>query len=147
MEYIPLPMKTNKEKFIDVCIEALDTDPSTPDTVKDEVGCADTVSFLIRKVFPDFKILVSTKDLDAKLLLDKRFERVLEPQKGDIIISPRTNTTFGHTGVFITSERIASNNSFGAKKGIFNGNYTWDEWVKEFKNKRGLRVYLYRIKN
>ena len=154
MEYVPLTPEiaeeikkqlepTMNDKFLKICLDALDTDPSTPDTVKDEVGCADTVSNLIKKVFPDFPIMVSTKDLDWKLFSDKRFERVVEPEMGCIIISPRTNTVFGHTGVFITHERIASNNS---KTGLFQGNYTWDSWIKEFKTRRGLKIYIYKIK-
>lgn len=154
MEYIPLTSDTIEdlkkqlaptmsEKFLKICLDALDTDPSTPDGVKDEVGCADTVSNLIKRLFPDFPIIYSTKDLDWKLFQDKRFERITEPERGCIIISPRTNTVFGHTGVFITQERIASNNS---KTGLFQGNYSWESWIKTFKEGRGLKIYLYKIK-
>ena len=136
-------MPTNNEKFLKICLDALDTDPSTPDGVKDEVGCAETLSVLIKKIFPDFPILVSTKDLDWKLFSDKRFERITIPEMGCIIISPRTNTIYGHTGMFITSERIASNDS---KTGLFKGNYSWNSWIKEMKDRRGLKIYLYRIK-
>lgn len=153
MKYVPLETlpelkkqlePTMQEKFLKVCLNALDTDPSTPDGVRDEVGCADTVSTLLKKVFPDFPIIYSTKDLDWKLFQDKRFARITQPEKGCIIISPRTNTEFGHCGVFITSERIASNNS---KTGLFQGNYDWMSWIKEMKDKRGLRIYLYQIKS
>jgi len=135
---------SNMDKFLKVCLDALDTDPSTPDGVKDEVGCADTLSTLLKKVFPDFPIIVSTKELDWKLFADKRFERITEPELGCIIISPRTANQYGHCGVFITSERIASNDS---KTGLFQGNYFYDSWIREFKNKRGLRIYLYKIKS
>jgi hypothetical protein len=154
MEYIALTKEnvdelkkqlepTMQEKFLQICLNALDTDPSTPDTVKDEVGCADTISHLIKKIFSDFPILVSTKDLDFKLFTDKRFQRVTEGMAGDIIISPRTATTYGHAGVFIMNDRIASNNS---KTGLFQGNYTWNDWIKEFKEKRNLKIYIYRLK-
>src|SRR3990167_4086441 len=117
MKYIPLHEldiellkelePTMQDKFLKVCLDALDTDPSTPDIVKDEFGCADTISALLKKVLPDFPIILSTRDLDFKLFSDKRFERLSEPIKGGIIVSPRTSTTFGHTGVFITSDGIA----------------------------------------
>ncbi len=156
MDYLPLTKDSieilkeqlepsMKDKFLKVCLDALDTDPSTLDSVKDELGCADTVSHLIKKLLPDFPIIVSTKDLDMKLFMDKRFRRETEPAKGRIIISPRNNTQYGHTGVWITEERIASNNSFGINKGKFNGNYTYAEWIKEFKEKRGLRIYIYSL--
>lgn len=133
----------NMDKFLKICQDALDTDPSTPDGVKDEVACAETLSILLKKLYPDFPIIVSTKDLDFKLFTDKRFERITEPETGAIVISPRTATTFGHCGVFLNPERIASNTS---SDGIFRGNYTWASWVEEFKVKRGLHIYLYRIK-
>lgn len=146
MEYVPLPEKkmTNEEKFIKVCQEALDTDPSTPDGVKDEVACAETMSILLKKVFPDFPTIVSTKDLDAKMFLDKRFKRMDLPNKGRIIISPRTDKKFGHVGMFLTNDRIASNDS---RTGLFQGNYTWDSWVEEFKYKRGLRIFIYELQD
>lgn len=133
------PMDT---KFLEVCMDALDTDPSTPDGVKDEVGCAETLSTLIKKIYPDFPVIFSTKNLDWKLYSDKRFKRITEPELGCIIISPRNNIQFGHCGVFITSQRIASNNS---QTGLFQGNYFWDSWIREFKDKRGLKIYIYKL--
>jgi len=63
MEYLPLTsetmeflkeqlMETNQEKFIKICLDALDTDPSTPDGIKDELACAETMSTLIKRLFP-----------------------------------------------------------------------------------------------
>lgn len=133
---------TNEEKFLKVCLDALDTDPTPKDEISDDVACAHTLSTLIKKVYPDFPILSSTKDLDAKLFLDKRFKRMDLPNKGRIIISPRTSAKYGHCGVWITNERIASNNS---SNGLFQGNYTWESWIKEFKDKRGLKIYIYEL--
>lgn len=143
MEFIPIKPMTNKDKFIQVCLDALDKDITPQDLIKDEVACAESISTLLKKVFPDFPIVASTKDLDLKLFMDKRFERVLEGKKGDIIISPRTNTTFGHVGVWITEDRVASNDS---KTGKFMGNYSWESWVKTFKEGRGLKIFIYRLK-
>ena len=151
--YVPLNEKTaeeikkqleptNMEKFLKICLDALDTDPSTPDVVKDELGCANTLSVLIKKLYPDFPIIVSTKDLDWKLWQDKRFKRITEPEIGAIIISPRTNTQYGHCGVWITSEKIASNNS---RTGLWQGNYSWSSWIQEFKINRKLPIYIYQL--
>jgi len=30
--------------------------------------------------------------------------------------------------------------------GLFQGNYTWDSWIKEFKTRRGLKIYIYKVK-
>ena len=133
---------TMQEKFIKICLDALDTEVTPKDGVPDYVACAEVMSTLLKKLFPDFPITTSTKDLDFKLFQDKRFKRITEPERGAIVISPRTNNTYGHCGVFITSERIASNNS---KTGLFQGNYVWNGWIKEFKDGRGLKIYLYKL--
>ena len=145
VEYIPLPeikMKTNAEKFIEVCLNALDTEVTPQDNIPDYVACAEVISTLIKKVFPDFPMISSTKDLDMKLFMDKRFQRITEPERGVVVISPRTINVNGHVGTFITSEKIASNTS---KDGIFRGNYLWNEWIREFKDRRGLKIYLYKL--
>jgi hypothetical protein len=142
----PLPiinepiMETNREKFLKVCLEALDTDVTPSDKTIDELACSESLSTLLKKVFPDFPILPLTNDLYTKLKSDKRFKAVLEPGKGRIIISPRIGATPGHVGVWITEEKIASNTS---KDGIWRGNYTYPEWIKEFRDKRKERIYIF----
>jgi hypothetical protein len=133
---------TNEEKLLKLAIASLDTDVSPDDLANDELGCAESLSTLIRKVLPDFPILLSTKDLDMKLFIDKRFKRVNLPNKGRIIISPRTPAKPGHCGLWITNDRIASNNSYN---GLFQGNYTWESWVEEFIYKRKLHIYIYEL--
>jgi hypothetical protein len=119
--------------------------------VPDDLACAETVSTLIKKALPDFPVIQSTKTLDMKLFTDKRFKRELEPKRGRIVISPSvvdksgTITTHGHVGICISDDRIASNNSFGTNKGKFTGNYSWTEWIEEFKNKQNLRIYVYSL--
>lgn len=144
MEYMPIDKPytmSNKEKFYQICVEALDTDPTPLDKINDEVACAETLSFLIQKIHPDFPILPSTRDLDTKLFIDKRFKRTLTPKRGDIIMMPRTKTTSGHCGIFLTEEKIASNTS---KDGIWRGNYDVESW-KVMETKRGLKTYYYEL--
>lgn len=148
MPYQPIkdiPMENLKDKFIKIVLDALDTEITPQDNVPDEVACAEVVSTLIQKVFPDFPILPSTYELFSKLKLDKRFKATLTPERGCIVVSPRTASVYGHAGVFITDERIASNNSAGPLKGQFTGNFTWDTWIKEFIHKRGLRTFIFDI--
>lgn len=138
----PPIMETNTEKLIKVSLDALDTDVTPKDEVADEVACAQVLSTLLKKVFPDFPILDSTKSLDMKLFSDKRFKRITQPKRGAIVVSPRTATVNGHCGVFITEERIGNNNS---KTGLFMGSYSWQSWIKEFKERRKLSIYLYEL--
>lgn len=145
---------TNEEKFLKVCIDALDTDPTPQDEVPDEVSCANTFSTLLQSVFPNFKKYDSTKMLDGALFMDKNnFARENNPKKYLIVVSPSKTDSkgniivHGHIGYFITDERIASTTSYGPNKGKFVGNYSWNSWVEEFKNKRKLPIYLYSIKS
>lgn len=144
IEFIPLPeiMETNQEKLLKYTIDHLDTDVSPLDLATDELGCAESVSNLIKKVFPDFPIILGTADLFWKLKIDRRFKLVTTPIKGCIIVSPKVNQTYGHTGIFITEFRIASNNS---KTGLFQGNYDWpNSWIATFgTGGRGLHSYIF----
>lgn len=135
-------METNQEKLGRLAVEGLDTDVSPEDLAQDEVGCANSVSDLIKRVLPDFPIILGTSQLFWKLHIDKRFKLVTTPSKGCIIISPTVGGTIGHTGIFITAERIASNNS---NTGLFQGNYNWpDSWIATFgSGGRGLHSYIF----
>lgn len=140
---------SNEEKLIKYTIDHLDEDVSPKDLAGDELGCAESLSNLIQKVLPDFPILLSTLDLFNHLKKDKRFKATLTHRKGVIIVSPRMLTIsptgpsiFGHCGIFITDEKVASNNS---KTGKFNGYYTWDSWIEEFVHKRELHIWLFEI--
>lgn len=146
MEYVPIKdMETNQEKLLKTAQGALDTDPSPSDIAQDEFGCSETVCALIKRVFPDFGTYLSTAELFAALKRDKRFKATLTPTRGSVIVSPRTKDLNGHAGVFITDERIASNNSIGQSKGLFTGNYTFESWVNDFKFKKGLHVYIFEL--
>lgn len=157
VEYIPLPINkpTMKEKFLKICLEALDTRISPNNPVPDEVSCAYDVSILIRKMkgFENFKIQPSTKQLDIQLSMDTRFAKTNKPNLGSIYMYPAKTDSkgaiikHGHVLVQITSERLASNNSSGKDKGKFTGNYSIEEARKEFITKRGLKECIYEFKD
>jgi hypothetical protein len=145
---------TMQEKFLKICLNALDTEVTPDNPVPNEFSCAWDVSVLINKLPNfEFKKHASTKMLDSQLFLDKRFSRLTEPSLGSIWIYPaKTNSkgdiiVYGHALVQITSDRLASNNSIGKDKGKFTGNYTIEEARKEFVVKRGLKEYIYGFKN
>lgn len=131
---------SNAEKLRDVVLKNLGVDPTPEDKTPDDVACAESLSVLLQKVFPDFPILPSTRDLDAEL--SKRFKRELEPKVGRIIISPRKVAVHGHCGYFTTDYKIASNSS---KSGLFVENYKWDSWVKEMSVNRHLPIFIYSV--
>lgn len=135
--YVP----TNTERLLKLAKESLGTDLSPFDIAPDELGCAESISNLIGKVIT-FPVSISTAQLKECLDDSKQFERITEPEDGAIIVSPRTDTVFGHVGIFLGTS-IASNNSLN---GLFEKNYLYSTWIKEFKEKRGLRIYLWRLK-
>jgi hypothetical protein len=79
--------------------------------------------------------------LGAALKADARFAPTLDPTPGAVIISPRTATKNGHTGIFLTTDRIASNDSLTGK---FNDNYSFAGWATSFLKNRGLHVYIFK---
>lgn len=131
------------EVFIKEVENSLGTDVSPQNKAPQELSCAEGVSELIRKVFPDFPVLTWTPDLFNQLKKDRRFKATLDPKGGCVIVSPTKSTTQrGHAGVFITDTDIASNDS---RTGTFNKNYTWSSWISTFKSTRGLNIYLFEM--
>lgn len=120
-------------------------DASPEDRVSDIVGCAESVSCIVRDVLPDFPIITGTNTLWRRLEGDLRFERVLTPREGDIIISPTgtvANAPFpGHVGIFSRHGAIMSNESFD---GHWEQNYTLESWQMRW-GEAGFPVYFYRL--
>lgn len=98
-----------------------------------ELGCAEAVNFAVKKAIgQEVGGDVSTFRMYNSLLADKRFSRVIEPQAGDIIISPTGyGRGPGHVGIISDNENIMSNNSY---------TYLWDEhltldyWYTKYAN-------------
>lgn len=129
--------------FLDVCEDAIGSDASPADIVPDEVGCAETVSTLMKKVWTDTPIMTGTWTLWDYLSKHPQFQRVTVPTPGCIIISPTVpNKPFpGHTGVFVGNMNIASNDS---KTGKFLENYDLETWMARYVTKGGYPAYIYK---
>ena len=131
--------------FADICEQALGTDASPNDLAPDELGCAETVTTLMKKVWPETQIITGTWTLWDYLAHSTSFERVTVPTPGCIIICPTVpGKPFpGHAGVFMNDMTIASNDS---KTGKFIKNYDLDTWMARYVGKGGYTVYLYKHK-
>jgi hypothetical protein len=136
----PPSLITFAERVVETSNEYLGKDVTPNDEVSDDLACAQCVSRIIKDLLPDFPILVSTRDLFNHLSKDKRFKGTNVITPGTIIISPRTETVHGHCGIWMDKKNIASNNS---KTGLWEKNYTLDEWVNIFRLKRGLKIYFF----
>lgn len=139
----PLPPKSPCELVYEVSVASLGVDISPKDMAPDTLGCAESVSHILKSVFPDFPVLVSTVDLANHLFKDPRFKGTLQYKPGVIIVSPTgtgNGTLRGHTGIFHEGSVIASNTS---KTGLWEENYTLSSWVDYYRIKGGLKIYFF----
>ena len=123
----------------------LGRDASPQDIAPDLLGCAESVSCIIRDVLPDFPIITGTWTLWRRLESDLRFEKVISPKRGDIIISPTGtvgNAPYpGHTGIYHDHGDIMSNDSY---TGYWERNYTTETWQSRW-GEAGFPIYYYRL--
>lgn len=131
-------------------IASLGTDFTSDAIVPDKVSCAFAVTTLLNSLDKTIPIKTSTYDFWRWLQTSPKFERVYEPQAGDIVISPTGTSTKphiranGHTGIYINNNDIVSNSSF---TGLWTQNYTRESWRQYYHYDGGYPVYLYRLKN
>jgi len=98
----------------------------------DSVGCAEATSRVLRLVYPNFPIFLSTIELEAYLV--KHCKETTTPRKGCISGFKTVGKTRGHYGIW-GETHVLSNNSFSGK---FDTHYTHATWLAAAK-KRKLR--------
>lgn len=135
--------KSNREILLEASRQFVGEDASPDDMVDDALGCAESVSQVIRCLYPDFPIIPGTYSLNQHLARDNRFMGTLNLDPGNIIVSPTgtgNGTIRGHTGIIGENGRIYSNNSF---TGIWELNYTIESWVRRYRTMGALKLYVY----
>jgi hypothetical protein len=140
--------KLMNKTLLDVCKENLGKDVTPKDVVSDEVACAETVTTLLKMVYPTMPIITGTYTLWQHLRAPhSNFIEMQEPEAGCIVISP-TGTgkygTTGHTGIMDENGLIMSNNSYGKYSGLFTQNYNLDTWTMKYKDRQGMPVMFYK---
>lgn len=138
-------MLSQKKTLLDVCKANLGQDASPKDVAKDEVACAETVTTLLRQVYPEVPVITGTWTLYEYLNNPNNgFKKTNSPKAETIIISPTgSGKGVGHVGIFDDNGLIMSNNSFGLLKGKFTQNYTLPLWQSKFGVKQGMPVLMY----
>ncbi len=132
---------TRREEILKAAKEALDTDASPENKAHRDLACAESVSHILNSVIPHFpKGVLSTAELEHFLDYSPDFVPTKIPKPGCVIVSPRNATQHGHAGLFLTADRIASNDS---EDGLWKDNYSLDEWAKEMRGERGLHIFLF----
>lgn len=109
-------------------------------------GCAEAVNNVVFKTFGDYAGGdISTYRMYESLQHNTLFEKVLDPQRGDIILSPTGygNGTMsnGHVGIISDKNMIMSNSS---ETGLWTENYTIESWKKKYHEQGGFPVLFYR---
>lgn len=136
---------STREKLLAEALTWLGKDASPENIATAEFGCAESLSNIIHNVIPKFPSrMVSTAQLANTLDdYDMEFERTLIPKPGCIIVSPMIGTIHGHCGIWTDGQNIMSNDS---ATGRMQQNYTFDSWVKTFKEGRGLHILIWEPK-
>lgn len=142
-----------RERLHNRAVGCLGTDASPNDVAPDELGCAETVNAIHKREF-GFEIGggLSTALMYKALEVSPYFQRVDQPDKGDIALSPtgmgNGNLPNGHVGIVgdgVGEGRvIMSNDSF---KGTFEANYTIKKWKDRYMVKGGYPLLFYRRLN
>ena len=127
------------KKLYEETLKYLGTDASPRDLAADEYGCVESVTTICHPLFPDVPIFTGTWTFWNFLKSNVNFVEVKSPLAGDIIVNPTNGRHIGHTGIFLSSTDIASNDS---KTGKFLKNYTLTSWRTKFYNK--LPEYIFR---
>lgn len=142
------PTKTNREKLYDAAVAELGRDASPDDLAPDNLGCADSVTNIIRKVRPTFPIVVGTWTLLYEhLLKETDFIAVDNPEPGDVIINATgtgNGEIVGHVGIVAKNDRIMSNTS---AKGIWEENFSMTNWDNYYRKKGGMPTYYFRLRD
>ncbi len=138
----PPPPEDRTEKLRKVAIKYIGTDASPQDQAPDYLGCAESVSRILRDTLGTFPIFLATKDLHPYMLSDLRFKLVQTPRPGTIIISPTEGSRTGHVGIFNKDNTIMSNTS---KTGRWEANYTLPQWKAAFETNKKLSTYYYEL--
>ncbi len=124
----------------------LGRDASPLDIVNDDLGCAESVSQLIRKVVP-FPIITGTWTLNDKLSKDPRFSSAHENiSKGTIIICATgtgNGKIRGHVGILANGWNIMAANS---RNGIWSQYYTLTTWKERWVHLGGFAIHYYTLK-
>jgi len=113
---------------------------------QDEFGCVEALSAVFYKATgQELGENLSTIKLYNRLLSDNRFQRVIEPQPGDIIISPTNGKNIGHTGII--SDKLSDKNfkilSNNSRTFLLDEHLTLAEWWYKYKN---LPIAFFRYK-
>lgn len=132
-----------------IALDYLGKDASPYDRVDDVVGCAESVTEILRKAVGT-PVITGTWTLDDYLNRSKHWIPVAKPQAGDVLVSATGKSSRGkkapfrgHTGIVGERGVILSNDSYTGK---WLAGYTIDTWRERYLHKGGYPINYYRYK-
>ena len=120
-------------------------DASPGDRADDVLGCAESVTEILKKVRPRTPIILGTWTLNEYFKNTKGYRQVTVPMPGDIVISPTgmgNGKIRGHVGIVGRRGTILSNSSASGKWMSF---YTLESWNKRYQKKGGITTTYYSL--
>lgn len=149
-------MTSQTQKIYDVAKDSLETHCTLNNNIPAEVGCAEAVSFILKKAgvvgVPETGI-PGTASLYEWLASNPSFMRIYAPLPGAIVVSATgtgNGTISGHTGVFGILGKmykddygIVSNDS---NTGLLLELWNWKNWQKYYQQQGGLTTGIFLAK-
>ena len=140
---------TDSDKLYYAAIQKLGQEASPKDEAPDEYGCVDSFEEVYKSAFGEYvgkKKTLSTTIMYQTLLIHPKFQRIDNPERGCVIISPTGHSikanAIGHVGIF--SDNCGTILSNDSRSGLWLENFTWRSWNLYYKDKLGLPVYLFK---
>jgi len=127
----------------------LGMDASPDDAAPDELGCAESVTEILKAAGCMPYVDTSTYRMYRYFRADKNWELVEDPQEGDVVLSPTGHSSkrpvpfVGHTGIVGANGTIMASDS---RTGKFMSNYTIDLWRGRWVKRGGYKMLFYRYK-
>lgn len=139
-----IPMETPSQKLYRKAKEFVGVDASPRDVAPDELGCAESVSEVVKAARGQYinnTLFISTVKMYEALVISPGFRKVSIPTPGCIIISPTANSMrIGHVGIVSENGKIMSNDSV---RKVWLENFSLDSWKKYYAVKLQLPVYYF----
>lgn len=140
---LPMNEKTNADIILDLCEKYYRQELSPLDPVDDNLACVDSLTNLLRMVYPDFPKEYHTAALLRQLKNSKHFTPSLDLSPGNVIINATgtgNGLIRGHCGIIGRDGRIFSNDS---TTGLWMTHYTLDSWKTRYRIKGGMPTYVF----
>ena len=143
-ELVEKDTKSPSERLLELAEAHVNVDVTPNDEVDDVVACADSLTTLLRKQYPDLPHSVYTPTTFKDLENSSHFERTKIIAPGHVIISPTgfgNGKVRGHCGILGKNEVIWSNQS---ATGLWTNHLTLGKWVDRYRDEGDLPIYVYK---